>query len=49
LQGGDNDWQAGAGVGGRYATGVGPVRLDLALPVRSGNGLQVYVGLGQAF
>ena len=48
-QGGDNDWQAGAGLGVRYATGVGPVRLDLALPVRSGDGLQVYLGLGQAF
>ena len=46
---GDTDWQAGAGIGVRYATGVGPVRLDLAVPVHSGSGLQVYVGLGQAF
>lgn len=45
------DWQAGAGVGLRYATGVGPIRLDLALPVHgtTGEGLQIYVGLGQAF
>ena len=49
VAGGDSDWQAGAGIGVRYATGVGPVRLDLAVPVRSGEGLQVYVGLGQAF
>lgn len=44
-------WHAGAGVGIRYATGVGPVRLDLALPVggSTGDGLQIYVGLGQAF
>lgn len=44
-------WQAGAGVGLRYATSVGPIRLDLALPVGgdTGDGLQVYVGLGQAF
>ena len=49
LNGGDSDWQAGAGLGLRYATPVGPVRLDLALPVHSGSGLQVYVGLGQAF
>ena len=49
AQGGDSDWQAGAGLGLRYATGVGPVRLDLAMPLHSGSGLQVYVGLGQAF
>ncbi|MEO8241662.1 MAG: autotransporter assembly complex family protein [bacterium] len=42
--------QTGAGLGVRYDTGVGPVRLDLAMPVNGGgNGLQVYVGLGQAF
>ncbi len=48
---GVNDWHAGAGVGIRYATAVGPIRLDLALPVAgsTGDGLQVYVGLGQAF
>ena len=48
---GANDWQAGAGLGIRYATAVGPIRLDLALPVggTTGDGLQVYVGLGQAF
>ncbi|MGV8985772.1 MAG: autotransporter assembly complex protein TamA [Cypionkella sp.] len=51
LTGANADWQAGAGIGVRYATGVGPVRLDLALPVHGnlGGGLQVYVGLGQAF
>lgn len=44
-------WHAGAGLGVRYATGVGPIRLDLAVPVGggTGDGLQVYVGLGQAF
>lgn len=48
---GVNDWHAGAGMGVRYATVVGPIRLDLALPVggNTGDGLQVYVGLGQAF
>ena len=44
-----SDWQAGAGLGVRYATGIGPVRFDLALPVHGGNGAQIYVGLGQAF
>ncbi len=44
-------WHAGAGLGVRYATAVGPIRLDLAVPVGgdTGKGLQVYVGLGQAF
>ena len=45
------DWHAGAGVGVRYATPVGPIRLDIAGPVggSTGDGVQVYVGLGQAF
>jgi translocation and assembly module TamA len=35
----------------RYATPVGPIRLDIAGPVggSTGDGVQVYVGLGQAF
>lgn len=49
--GGGSDWHAGAGVGVRYLTPVGPIRLDLAGPVggNTGSGLQVYIGLGQAF
>lgn len=45
------DWHAGAGLGIRYATGVGPLRLDIAAPVggRTGDGVQIYLGLGQAF
>lgn len=48
---GRSDWQAGAGVGIRYDTGVGPVRLDLAVPAggTGSKGLQIYVGIGQAF
>jgi len=47
-------WHAGAGLGLRYATSVGPIRLDVALPAggsrgASGSGAQVYIGLGQAF
>ena len=49
VAGADSDTQAGAGFGLRYATGVGPVRLDLAMPLNGGRKLQVYVGLGQAF
>ena len=45
-----SDWHSGAGLGIRYATGIGPVRLDVALPVHGeGRGAQLYVGLGQAF
>lgn len=45
------DWHAGAGIGIRYDTGFGPIRLDLAAPVggTTGKGGQIYVGLGQSF
>ncbi|WP_169788522.1 autotransporter assembly complex protein TamA [Litoreibacter arenae] len=48
---GDGDWHAGAGVGLRYKTPVGPIRLDVAAPVAgdTGSGVQLYVGIGQAF
>jgi translocation and assembly module TamA len=47
----DNNWHSGAGLGLRYDTGFGPIRLDIAAPVGgdTGNGVQIYVGLGQAF
>lgn len=42
---------AGAGLGLRYETGFGPIRLDVAAPVSgtTGDGVQIYIGLGQAF
>lgn len=45
------DWQAGAGLGLRYDTGIGPIRLDVAAPVSgtTGKGVQLYLGIGQAF
>jgi translocation and assembly module TamA len=45
------DWHAGAGLGVRYDTGLGPIRVDLAAPVAgaTGKGVQLYVGLGQSF
>lgn len=51
---GQNDWHAGAGVGVRYNTPIGPLRLDLAVPVRRNDGAtganyQLYLGIGQAF
>jgi translocation and assembly module TamA len=49
--GSSGDWHAGAGLGLRYDTGIGPIRLDVAAPVagKTGEGVQVYIGLGQAF
>lgn len=49
--GGSGDWQTGAGVGVRYDTGFGPIRLDVAFPTSSstGDGMQVYIGIGQSF
>jgi translocation and assembly module TamA len=48
---GSGDWHSGAGVGLRYKTGIGPIRLDVAAPVSgtTGSGVQVYIGIGQAF
>ena len=48
---GDGEWHSGAGLGLRYDTGIGPIRVDLAVPVDgdTGDGLQIYVGIGQAF
>jgi translocation and assembly module TamA len=42
----------GVGLGFRYYTAFGPLRLDLATPLhkRSGDSpIQVYISLGQAF
>ncbi len=45
------NWHAGAGMGMRYQTAIGPVRMDLAAPIggATGNGAQLYIGIGQAF
>lgn len=44
------EWQGGAGVGARYFTSLGPVRLDVAVPVTGdANSVSVYVGIGQSF
>lgn len=53
--GGVADWHAGGGFGVRYATPIGPLRLDLATPLRrnasavGSSDLQIYLGIGQAF
>jgi len=51
FSGADADSHAGAGLGLRYDTGLGPIRLDVAAPISgtTGDGVQIYVGLGQSF
>lgn len=49
---GSGEWHSGAGLGLRYDTGIGPIRLDLAVPTSgpdTGENFQVYIGIGQAF
>lgn len=44
--------KVGAGIGLRYLTGLGPIRLDAAVPLNPGDGdpdFAFYVGIGQAF
>ena len=46
------DWRFGAGVGGRFYTNFGPMRLDVAMPLNRQPGeskFAVYVSIGQAF
>jgi translocation and assembly module TamA len=47
----DGAWHAGAGLGLRYDTSVGPIRFDVGVPVsgNTGSGTQFYIGIGQAF
>jgi len=47
----EGNWHSGAGVGVRYKTGLGPLRLDVASPVGgdTGKGVQIYLGIGQSF
>lgn len=45
-------WHSGAGIGLRYDTGIGPIRLDVATPTTgdsAGERIEVYIGIGQAF
>jgi len=49
---GSGTWHSGAGLGVRYNTSIGPIRLDVAVPTsgpETGNNLQVYIGIGQSF
>lgn len=47
-----NDIRAGAGLGFRYATPFGPIRVDVAVPLNpypGGDSFGIYAGIGQAF
>jgi translocation and assembly module TamA len=47
-----SSWRAGAGIGARYYTPIGPIRLDVAVPLNkqaSGDTFELYIGIGQAF
>ncbi len=48
---GSGEWHSGGGLGLRYNTPVGPIRLDIAGPISgdTSDGVQLYVGIGQAF
>lgn len=48
----DEQIRVSAGLGLRYYTGIGPIRLDVATPLNRDNGdraFAIYVGIGQAF
>lgn len=47
-----SDIRAGAGIGLRYATPFGPLRLDVAMPLKKyegGSSFGIYAGIGQSF
>jgi translocation and assembly module TamA len=46
------NYHVGVGVGARYYTSFGPIRLDVAVPVNKepgGDSFELYIGIGQAF
>ncbi|MBF9042447.1 BamA/TamA family outer membrane protein [Rhodobacterales bacterium HKCCE4037] len=46
------DWHAGGGLGVRYTTPFGPIRVDVATPLRGegvGEDLFLYIGIGHSF
>ncbi|MEP1767831.1 MAG: autotransporter assembly complex family protein [Sulfitobacter sp.] len=49
---GSGTWHSGAGLGVRYNTPIGPIRLDVAVPTsgpEADEEFQVYIGIGQSF
>lgn len=48
----DATQRIGVGVGARYYTAIGPIRLDVAFPLNKpagGDNFEIYIGIGQAF
>ncbi len=49
----DGEWHSGVGLGVRYNTPIGPLRVDLATPSSgpdgSFNAVELYIGVGQSF
>jgi translocation and assembly module TamA len=46
------NWRVGAGIGARYYTSIGPLRLDVAIPLNrqpGGDAFELYIGIGRAF
>jgi translocation and assembly module TamA len=46
------DWKFGAGIGGRFYTNFGPIRVDVATPLNKRKGdsrIALYISIGQAF
>ncbi len=49
---GSGTWHSGAGLGLRYNTAIGPIRLDVAVPTSgpdTDEDFQIYIGIGQSF
>lgn len=49
---GTNGIRAGAGIGARYYTAIGPIRADFAVPLNKGRGddtFEIYIGIGENF
>lgn len=47
-----SDMRYGVGIGGRFYTNFGPLRVDVATPMKRRSGesrINVYVSIGQAF
>ena len=40
---------SGYGLGARYLTAIGPLRMDVGMPLQGRTGPKVYIGIGQAF
>ena len=52
VPGASGDWHTGIGLGLRYQTGLGPLRLDIARGLNRQTGdpaIAIYLGLGQSF